>query len=117
MGASEFGISATTRSLPRTTERPVRKRGDEPRSNSVVIKRYVPYPTWLERGECSDLPVKAAPQSHGRKSVVRGLLKILFDLGTENNNTPVGISGHLSYYLNLARWVEKWSEKGWVTPL
>ena len=38
--------------LPRTTERPVRKRGDE----------------------CSDLPVWAAPQSHGRKSVVRGLL-------------------------------------------
>jgi len=59
--------------LPRTTERPVRKRGDEPRSNSVVIKRYVPYPTRLERGECSDLPVRAAPQSHGRKSVVRGL--------------------------------------------
>ena len=45
------------RALPRTTERPVRKRGDEPRSNSVVIKRYVPYPTRLERGECSDLPV------------------------------------------------------------
>jgi len=37
--------------LPRTTERPVRKRGDE----------------------CFDLPVSAAPQSHGRKSVVRGL--------------------------------------------
>ncbi len=37
--------------LPRTTERPVRKRGDE----------------------CSDLPVRAAPQSHERKSVVRGL--------------------------------------------
>ena len=37
--------------LPRTTERPVRKRGDE----------------------CSDLLVRAAPQSHGRKSVVRGL--------------------------------------------
>ena len=38
--------------LPRTTERPVRKRGDE----------------------CSDPPVRVAPQSHGRKSVVRGLL-------------------------------------------
>ena len=38
--------------LARTTERPVRKRGDE----------------------SSDLPVWAAPQSHGRKSVVRGLL-------------------------------------------
>ncbi len=37
--------------LPQTTERPVRKRGDE----------------------SSDLPVRAAPQSHGRKSVVRGL--------------------------------------------
>ena len=37
--------------LPRSTELPVRKRGDE----------------------CSDLPVRGAPQSHGRKSVVRGL--------------------------------------------
>ncbi len=37
--------------LPRTTERPVRNRGEE----------------------CSDLPVRAALQSHGRKSVVRGL--------------------------------------------
>ena len=35
--------------LPRTTERPVRKRGDE----------------------CSDLPVRAAPQSHGRLSAAR----------------------------------------------
>ncbi len=41
--------------LPRTTERPVRKRGDE----------------------CSDLPVRAAPQSHGRKSVVRGLPQVM----------------------------------------
>ena len=75
--------------LPRTTERPVRK----PRSNSVVRKRFVLYPARLERGkrgdeprtisiptsttivrgECSDLLVRAAPQSHGRKSVVRGL--------------------------------------------
>ncbi len=39
-------------SLPRTTERAVRKRGDK----------------------CPDLPVRAALQSHGRKSVVRGLL-------------------------------------------
>ncbi len=114
MGASAFGISATTRSLPRTTERPVRK----PRSNSVVRKRCVLYPARLERGkrgdECSVLSVTlwsnlsteaahvsagydSTGQNHGRKSVVRGLLKILFDLGTENNNTPVGISGHLSY--------------------
>ncbi len=28
--------------------------------------------------ECSDLPVRAAPQSHGRKSVGRGLLTIPF---------------------------------------
>ena len=38
--------------LPRTKEGPVRERGDE----------------------CSELPARAAPQSHGRKSVVRGLL-------------------------------------------
>ncbi len=37
--------------LPRTTERPVRERGDE----------------------CSELPAREVPQSHGRKSVVRGL--------------------------------------------
>ncbi len=37
--------------LPRTTERPVRMRGDE----------------------CSGFPVGAVPQSHGRKPVVRGL--------------------------------------------
>ncbi|MCH7912531.1 MAG: class II aldolase/adducin family protein, partial [Deltaproteobacteria bacterium] len=37
-------------SSSRTTEYPVRERGDE----------------------CSELPAKAAPQSHGRKSVVRG---------------------------------------------
>ncbi len=60
--------------LPRTTERPARECVDEPRSNSVVINRYVPYPIRLERGECSGLPRRAAPQSHGRKSVVRGLL-------------------------------------------
>ncbi len=35
----------------RTTERPVRERGDE----------------------CSELPAREAPQNHGRKSVVRGL--------------------------------------------
>ena len=38
--------------LPRTTERPVRERGDE----------------------CSELPASPVPQSDGRKSVVRGLL-------------------------------------------
>jgi len=38
--------------LPRTTERLVRERGDE----------------------CFELPAGAMPQSHGRKSVVRGLL-------------------------------------------
>ncbi len=37
--------------LPRTTERSVRKRGDE----------------------CSGLPTRVVSQSHGRKTVVRGL--------------------------------------------
>ncbi len=41
------------------------KRGDE--------LRTITTPTTIVRGECSDLPVWAAPQSHGRKSVVRGL--------------------------------------------
>ena len=44
-----------TFSLPRTTERPVRKRGDE----------------------CSGVPTRVVPQSHGRKPVVRGLLSDL----------------------------------------
>ena len=56
MGVSSAGFPGD---LPRTTECPARKRGDE----------------------CSDLLVRAAPQSHGRlsaiaqagKSVVRGL--------------------------------------------
>ncbi len=48
MGVSCAGFPGD---LPRTTECPARKRGDE----------------------CSDLLVRAAPQSHGRKSVVRGL--------------------------------------------
>ena len=52
--------------LPRSTERPVRKRRDEPRTISI------PTSTAIARGECSDLPVRAAPQNHGRKFVVRG---------------------------------------------
>jgi len=65
-------------SLPRTTERPVRKRGDEPRT--IVVGVGVE----IVRGECSDLSVRAAPQSHGRKSVVRGLLAISFQPSTMN---------------------------------
>jgi hypothetical protein len=33
------------------------KRGDEPRSNSVMRKRCFPYPARLERGEYSGLPL------------------------------------------------------------
>ena len=65
--------------LPRTTERPVRKRGDEPRTISTqTLAKIV-------RDECFDLPVRAAPHSHGRKYVVRGLqmIKVL-------PNRPVG---------------------------
>ena len=51
MGSEEAEGGLPLIYLPRTTERPGRKRGDE----------------------CSDLPVGAAPQSYGRKSVVRGL--------------------------------------------
>ncbi len=43
--------------LPRTTERPGRESGDE----------------------CSELPRREAPQSHGRKSMVRGLQKSMND--------------------------------------
>ncbi len=54
------------------------KRGDEPRTFST------PTPTTIVRGECSDLPVRAAPQSHGRKSVVRGLPNVLRPYGYTN---------------------------------
>ncbi len=54
--------------LSRTTERPVRERVDEPRTFSSQT------PAPIVRGECSELPARAVPQSHGRKSVVRGLL-------------------------------------------
>ncbi len=49
-----FSLPRTTCREPpgRTTERPVRKRGDE----------------------CSGVPTRVVPQSHGRKPVVRGLL-------------------------------------------
>ena len=46
-----FLMAFTTPCLPRTTERPVREREDE----------------------CSELPAREAPQSHGRKFVVLGL--------------------------------------------
>jgi len=59
--------------LPRTTESPVRQRGNEPRSNSVMKKRFVSYPARLVRGECYGLPARGAPQRYLRKPVVRGL--------------------------------------------
>jgi len=40
---------------PRSTERPVRKRGDEPRTITT--------PTKIVRGECSDLPVGQRPKA------------------------------------------------------
>ena len=58
---------------PCTTERAVRRRGDEPRSNSAMRKRWGRCPERLERGECSERPQRAASQSHGRNFVVRGL--------------------------------------------
>ena len=76
--------------LPRTTERPARECGDEPRTISAQT------PNTIVRGECPNCSQRAAPQSrttlpegeqrkavrgnyvvrdqsHGRKSVVRGL--------------------------------------------
>ncbi len=61
------------RHLPRTTERPMRKRGDEPRSKFATSKACITCPEQLERGECSGLSARVVPQSHGRKAVVRGL--------------------------------------------
>jgi len=52
--------------LPRTTERSGRESGDE----------------------CSELPRREAPQSHGRKSVVRGLLPVI-NLGYFGESTVI----------------------------
>ncbi len=51
----------------RTTERPARECGDEPRTSGVGQE------DGLVRGECCEMPRRATPQSHERKSVVRGL--------------------------------------------
>jgi len=45
-------------------------------SREDVTLTFVPK---LERGVCSELPRREAPQSHGRKSVVRGLLHGRFE--------------------------------------
>ena len=56
--------------LPRTIERPGRESGDE----------------------CSELPRREAPQSHGRKPVVRGLPSTPFLDGTGRNMTLAAIN-------------------------
>src|SRR3972149_42929 len=94
-------LTVSSDPLPRTTERPARECGDEPHSNSAIRERCIPYPARLERGECSGVAQRAAPQSrttlpegeqrkavrgnyvvrdqsHGRKSVVRGLPSCAF---------------------------------------
>ena len=86
------GKITTDINLPRTTERHVRERGDEPRSNSVVRKRCIPYPARLERGECSELPARVVPQRHGRKSVIRGLPK-LNSVTLARKNLVLGLFG------------------------
>ncbi len=60
--------------LPRITERPACECGDEPRSETFRGAEKPGIEHISDRGECSELPRRAAPQSHGRKSVVRGLL-------------------------------------------
>src|SRR3989304_6333886 len=66
-------LTVSSDPLPRTTERPARECGDEPHSNSAIRERCIPYPARLERGECSGVAQRAAPKSHGQKSVGRGL--------------------------------------------
>ena len=61
------------RALPRTTECLGRESGDEPRTNSVMKRHIVPYLGMFEWGECSKLPRREAPQTVGRRPVVRGL--------------------------------------------
>ncbi len=94
--------------LPRTTEHPVRKRGDEPRSNCARSATDRLLMTELEQGECSGLPVTlwsnlsvetthlsrgscSTGQSHGRKLVVRGLLMVDNTLFIpQNEQKPLG---------------------------
>jgi len=106
--------------LPRTTERPVRKRGDEPRSKFATRKPCVALPEQLERGECSgvlatlwsNLSTETAHvsrgsystgQSHGRKPVVRGLPQ---RLGLSKNRVPENRGG-LSLFVVCDRGIEK----------
>ena len=69
--------------LPRTTERPARECGDE----------------------CCEMPRRATPQSHGRKSVVRGLLSLArvlsVQLASEESFTVEdGAGAELTAHLN-----------------
>ena len=68
---------------PRTIERPVRERGDEPREIISSVKTLKTPLASISQGERSELPAREAPQSHGpvcrstgrRKSVVQGSLE------------------------------------------
>ncbi len=64
--------------LPRTTGRPLRKRGDSPCEIIFSVKALRTPLAAISRGECSEGPRRETPQSHGRKSVVRGLLLLVF---------------------------------------
>jgi hypothetical protein len=59
--------------LPRTTERPVRERGDSPREIISSIETLKTALAPISRGECSEFSGRVVPQSLERKSVVRGL--------------------------------------------
>jgi hypothetical protein len=61
----------------RMTERPVRERGDSPREIISSVKILKTLLTAISQGECSEPHARAVPQGHGRKSVVRGLLRTL----------------------------------------
>ena len=47
--------------LPRTTERHVRERGDEPREIISCVKTLKTPLAAISRGECSELPARVVP--------------------------------------------------------
>ena len=76
--------------LPRTTERPARECGDEPRSNSAIRERCIPYPARLERGECSGVaPVESrsiTPQGQRPKATDVSPWYGVYCLGNSTND-------------------------------
>ncbi len=91
--------------LPRTTKGPVGERrstlrlskgrlpagGDEPREIISSVKTLKTPLAAISRGECSELPAKAAPRNYGRESVVRGLPRRFSEQSKGSPSEKIGL--------------------------